>query len=263
MVSQGPNSQAIPESMPLHGLTVLLTRPQGQTDSWAEALERWGAKVVLHPVIKIGPPADWKFVDQAIARLNAFDWIVFVSTNGVDYFLQRCGQLGVRPGPETKIAAIGSKTAAALENAGLEVDLVPEMANSEGIARSLIRQVDKAKLLLVRANRGSRELPDRLQDAEIEFEQISVYQSTDVEQAEPEVLDQLKRGEIHWVTVSSSAIARATVNLFGDSLKNCKLVSISPTTSKQLLDLGFEPSAEAAEYNLNGVLKAIQDSIYG
>ncbi len=195
--------------------------------------------------------------------MAVFDWIVFVSANGVRYFLDRCKQQQVQLRDSLKIAAIGKKTAAALEDAGLTVDLIPGIANSAGVAQSLIEHVSNSRLLLVRANRGSRELPDLLESAQIPFETMSVYESCDMDRADPTIVDQLNRAAIDWVTVTSSAIARSMVALFGDSLRHTKLVSISPTTSAQLCELGFPPAAEANEYNLEGILQAIEDSISG
>ena len=64
-------------------------------------------------------------------------------------------------------------------------------------------------------------------------------------------------GEVDWVTVTSSAIARSLANLFGDDLKKSKLASISPVTTGTLNELGFSPSAEALEYTMDGVVEAI------
>ena len=38
---------------------------------------------VLMPTIEIGPPESLDAVDRVLDRLEEFDWIVFISTNGV------------------------------------------------------------------------------------------------------------------------------------------------------------------------------------
>jgi hypothetical protein len=62
----------------------------------------------------------------------------------------------------------------------------------------------------------------------------------DVAAADPGVLRRLEAGQIDWITVSSSAIARALARLFGPALANSKLASISPITSEVLRQLGYE-----------------------
>jgi uroporphyrinogen-III synthase len=111
--------------------------------------------------------------------------------------------------------------------------------------------------LVVRADRGSDVLSTQLYNAGVEFRQIVVYQSFDVEVADRRVLGDLTMGDFDWVTVTSSAIARATVKLFGQHLEQTKLVSISPATSGQLETLGFSPAAEAKQYNMRGVFQSI------
>ena len=88
-------------------------------------------------------------------------------------------------------------------------------------------------------------------------EQVVVYQSIDVESADAEIAARLQAGRIDWITVSSSAIARSLVKLFGDDLRKSKLVSISPITSDTLRELGFEPAAEARESTMEGIVDAI------
>ena len=112
--------------------------------------------------------------------------------------------------------------------------------------------------MLVRASRGREVLADELTQAGGHVEQVVVYESTDVETADAEIAASLAAGEIHWVTVTSSAIARSLGRLFGEALQHAKLVSISPVTSATLRELGYEPAAEALVFTMAGVVEAIQ-----
>ena len=59
------------------------------------------------------------------------------------------------------------------------------------------------------------------------------------------------------MTVTSSAIARAIVGLFGERIRKARLASISPITSQTLRELGHSPDAEASEYTMAGLVAAI------
>jgi uroporphyrinogen III methyltransferase/synthase len=87
--------------------------------------------------------------------------------------------------------------------------------------------------------------------------QAVVYESRDVTTPNPEVLEALDAGKIDWTTVTSSAIARSLVNLFGDALKHTKLVAISPVTAGVLAELGHPATAVAETYTGEGILNAI------
>ena len=63
---------------------------------WSQ-LRALGADVLYQPAIEIAPPADWAPVDAAIDRLADFDWLVFSSSNGVEYFFRRL--FAARPRP--------------------------------------------------------------------------------------------------------------------------------------------------------------------
>ncbi len=237
----------------------MITRPREQAQDLANQLISLGATVKLHPVIEIRPPEDWLEVDQTLGRLGEFGLIAFVSSNGVECMLDRCAELGFNTEDfgHLKIAAIGTRTADLLKQRGLDVSLVPSRSDSEGLAKCLIDNASGEKMLLVRANRGSSEITERLIQANVLVEQVAVYQSVDLEAADPEVPRAVAAGEFDWVTITSSAIAVAAVKLFGGRLRESRLVSISPTTSRQLEKLGMNVAAEAKQFNMDGLVAAI------
>jgi uroporphyrinogen III methyltransferase/synthase len=49
--------------------------------------------------------------------------------------------------------------------------------------------------------------------------------------------------------------------MFGADLGRAKLASISPITTATLNELGFTPAAEAREYTMEGLVKAILDNV--
>lgn len=248
-------------SQPLFGKRILVTRPEDPAAELQSLLETWGACVIKHPVIELMPPETWEPVDRAIEHLNAFAWIVFSSANGVKFFVDRLWALAkdVRVLAATKIAAIGPGTATALEERYLKPELVPNEYRAEALAEELNRLPARGNILLIRASRGRQVLPEMLSAAGWQVSQVVAYRSVDVTSANPEVIEQLEEGRIDWTTVTSSGIAQSLVRLFGDRLKNTKLASISPVTTKTLHDLGFSPCVEAREYTMAGLVSAILD----
>ncbi len=250
------------ERRPLFGQAVLVTRPRDQAWELEDHLTELGADVLLQPAIEISDPSDWRPVDAALARLDEFDWLAFTSANGVRYLLDRLLATGrdLRTLGNVRLAAIGPGTARALEAYHLRPDLQPERFDAEGLAAALAPQAAGKQFLLARASRGRDVLPRLLQEAGAAVEQIVVYTSTDVAQPDEEISERLVRGEIAWVTVTSSAIARSLAALFGDELRQARLASISPITSQTLRESGHEPAVEASEYTMSGVIAAIVES---
>ena len=244
---------------PLVGQTILVTRPIEQSEGLVESLTELGAAVLVQPAIEIGPPRDWAACDEAIRELASFDWLVFSSANGVRYFLERLQhhQLDLRALGQSKIAAIGPGTAEALAQYHLRADLLPEEYRAESLAESLAPAANGSRFLLLRASRGREVLAETLVAAGATVHQAVVYESRDVAAPDPEIAAALRDGRIDWVTVTSSAIARSLVAMFGKDLAGARLAAISPLTAGVLEEAGFAVAATADPYTAAGILDAI------
>ena len=268
MLPENQPTDAQPAGNPLHGKTVLVTRAAEQSQSLGKQLEQLGAKVALHPVIEIKPVPDLSKLDASLKKLqaNEFGWVVFVSGNGVTHFASRLGQLDISIDVlnQRNVAAIGTATLTQLKSLGIDNIWSPEISNSESLAELMIKQANGQRALIIRANRGSEELSNKLQAAGIDFEEVVAYHSVDVETPDPEVLEMITQGKIDWVTMTSSAIASSAIKLFSDAIAQSggktKTVSISPRTSQTMRELGFEPDAEATQFNMPGIIAAMQAS---
>ncbi|MCA9226352.1 MAG: uroporphyrinogen-III C-methyltransferase [Planctomycetales bacterium] len=250
------------DKRPLFGRRVLVTRPDHQAEALASLLEEAGAETLVQPAIAIEPPDDWTEVDAALHRLGEFDWLVFSSANGVRYTLRRLADLGLdaRALGGVRLATIGPGTTEALAEFHLRGDLQPNEYRAEALAEALAGDASGQRFLLARASRGREVLAETLRAAGGLVEQVVVYRSSDVTQPDEAICEQLDRGRIDWVTVTSSAIARATAAMFGDSLRRARLASISPITSETLEQLGFQVSCEATEYTMPGVVRAMVEA---
>lgn len=248
---------------PLFGLGFLITRAEEQSAELRELLEAYGAYVVSQPAIEIRPPADNRPLDQALRTIETFRWVVFTGVNGVTFFMQRLFALGydVRQLGCVKLAVIGPGTAATLLKFGLKADLMPEEYRAEKLAECLNQLPERGHILLVRASRGRPVLLEELQRGGWTVTQVVAYTSSDVTSLSPEVLDQLNQGAIHWVTVTSPAIAASVIRLLGDRLRELRIASISPVTSSVLREHHLVPTVEASTYTMRGLVAAILDYV--
>lgn len=244
---------------PLFGKRIVVTRPQHQNASLAERFGELGAEVLVQPAIQIAPPQEWQHVDRVLDRIDQYQWIVFSSANGVQFFLDRLGQRhgDVRRLGGVKLAAIGPGTADELSKYRLRADLIPGEYRAEALAEALVTEAAGERFLLIRASRGREMLAEQLAAAGKQVEQVVVYQSTDVREPDAHVAAALAAGEIDWITVTSSAIAQSLARLFGEELRRTRLASISPVTTGALARLGFAPAAEATQYTMQGLVDAI------
>jgi uroporphyrinogen III methyltransferase/synthase len=251
---------------PLLGRRVLVTRPRQQAGDMVRRLEELGAEVLALPAVEVRDPPDWGPVDRAVAELAHYQWLVFTSVNGVHFFLRRLRQQGrdLRALGTTRLAAIGPVTADALRSYHLEPDLVPAQYDSESLAQELRARAAGQRILLVRADRG-RELLRQELGPVADVEQVAAYSQLDAVTIDADLAGQLRNGEIDYIALTSSNIARALVRLLdAEALARLrdgtvKLVTISPVTSAAVRDLGLPVAAGATEYTTEGVIAAIVD----
>jgi uroporphyrinogen III methyltransferase/synthase len=250
------------ESRPLFGRRVLVTRPAHQAAGMVRRLEELGAVVYRLPGVEIREPADWAPVDEALSQ--SWNWIVFTSANGVHGFLRRIESLrrDLRILGGVKLAAIGPKTAAALREYHLNADIVPDTFNSEGLVDALKTAANRQWVLLARANRGRELLRDELAKV-AEVRQVVVYEQVDTVNPDADVLDHLRRGEVHYVLLSSFKIAENLLKSFDDTMRGrvergeIALVAISPETGKAIRAMGFTVAAEAKTFTADGLIEAV------
>ncbi|MDR1494183.1 MAG: uroporphyrinogen-III synthase [Planctomycetaceae bacterium] len=273
-------------SRPLEGKNVLLTRPRRQTEQLRELFEAAGANVFVQPTIEIFPPDDWTAADSVISSLNDYDFLIFSSSNGVSSFWERfyftassqqellapcvyptlpnlkISQNQSLQNPAPQIVAVGRGTAETLRHYNIQDNiqdiLIPETNFcAEGVVELLAKNdLTGKRILLIRGDRGRDLLPKELRRFGAIVEQISTYRSVDVTKSSPEIANLLQCGKMNWVTVTSSAIARSLVKMFGDDLHKTKLASVSPITSQTLTECGFPPTVEASEATMSAIVKA-------
>jgi len=250
---------------PLHGKSVLVTRPKHQQHSIYEPLQQAGANVIDVPLINIQPVKDFKVVDATIKSISNYDWLVFTSVNGVTNFMERVKffQKDARILSHTKIAVIGPGTKYQLEKYSLLADVMPSNFIAEELVRELTTKnnMQGKRVLLIRGTLGRPVLKEELENKGAKVTQMSVYDNTPNIQA-PEALQRVVGEGIDYVTLTSSSTASSFFQAvkqahLEDWVKKTKIVSIGPVTTKTIEDMGYRANIEAAQYTIPGLVDAI------
>ena len=103
--------------------TVVVTRPAGQSRQLTEALQAAGLDVLSFPLLAIGPSADDAPLRAALARLDQFALVVFVSPNAIAYALDALagvqGAATAQWPAQVPAAVVGPASVAALAERGI------------------------------------------------------------------------------------------------------------------------------------------------
>ena len=247
----------------LAGRTVVVTRAASQASEFVTELERYGAKVIICPTIEIAEPESYERLDEAIDHLYGYDWIIFTSTNAIEYFLRRLNARGVKVEEldEIKVCAIGVASADKLRDAHVHVDVIPSHSKAEGVFAALsefvggVEHLHGLNILLPRAAVARDYLPKALEDAGARVDVVTAYRTV--------VPDNLDRGRLSAMLAGSADCIAFTSS---STVKNLALLFDTHDLSKVLSGLtiaciGDVTTATAEEFGLSVQIQPPQSSI--
>ena len=255
------------ENRPLFGRRVVVTRRSEQAGSFAQRLTELGADVLEVPTIKITRPKETDAIVDALLGLNAYDWLVFTSVNGVtaffDIFFRRFQDLRDIGG--VRIAAVGPATAAKLRELHLQVDLTPDEFTAKKIAAAFAKfqSIENLKMCLLRAEVANPDLPKALEELGAIVDDIAIYKTVAETEDPAGAGAMLLESGADWITFTSGSTvehfhARFDLPKLLKKFPQMKLASIGPETSKAIRALGLEPALEAKIHTTEGLAEALQ-----
>ena len=251
----------------LEGKRVLVTRALHQAGKLSDALRDLGAEPVEVPVLEICPPENFAPLDAALGNLDQYDWLIFTSANAVRSVAGRAQEQGITllPAKGQRVAAVGRATAAAIEQIGLNVELVPDSYVAESLVAALAPQIAGMRVLLARAAIARDVIPDALRAAGALIDVVDAYRNV-LPAAAPELLRAALEKGIDAATFTSSSsvthladAARAGAIAF--PLAGVRAISIGPITSQTLREFGWEPAAEATVSDVPGLIAAVEQAL--
>lgn len=255
------------EHKPLLGKGVVVTRAREQASELLSTLQELGACAYEFPTISIEPLDDYCHLEDAILRLQEYDWLVFTSVNGVEFFFKVLREIGLdaRALCGMDVAAIGPATAERLTAYGILPDFVPDQYVAESVVQGLLEHDIKGKkVLLPRAEKAREVLPDELSKAGAQVDVLPVYRTGLAANDPSEILQALADERIDYVTFTSSSTVDNFFQLIPPDeirkhLGHLKLACIGPITAKTLAGYGFEAHIQPEEFTIAALTQALLD----
>ncbi|MEA5598722.1 uroporphyrinogen-III synthase [Rivularia sp. UHCC 0363] len=260
-------TNSLSPTLPLTNTTVLVTRADRQSDNFVKLLQQYGTTALSMSCLCIAPPTNWELTDNALTNINEFDWLIFTSTNGIDYFCNRMinNQGNINALKNIKIAVVGSKTANHLINYGITPSFTPPDFVSDSLIECFPNKdnLKGTKILYPKLEAGGREnIPEELSSLGASVTAIPAYQSNCNNKIPSSIVSAFKEGKIDVVTFASPKTVECFYQMIqsigGESfLNNICIASIGPVTSVVCKDVLGRVDVEAQPYTLNGLIKAI------
>jgi uroporphyrinogen III methyltransferase / synthase len=234
--------------MALNSRTILITRAAAQSADLRSRLEDLGARVIECPTIHIVAPKSWKPVDDAIKRLNTYQWLLFTSANAVEQFMDRMA--GRRPA--VPIAVIGSATAAKLAEWNLTPSLIPAEYRAEGMLEAFPENLVGTRILFPRAETARELLPEELRRRGATVDIVPVYRT--VKAFSGDIVEILQSERVDCIVFTSpSTIPEGLHALPADTA----LAVIGPVTYEAAQLLGLKPDIVPLQSTVSALVEAI------
>lgn len=237
---------------------VLITRAPGQSGRLRDALLAVGAVPVSAPAIQILDPEEWGELDQALAELDSFDWLLFTSQSAVE---RVCDRLASRPLPaRLKLAAVGQATAASLRDRGVTVHLTSADARGEGLAAALQPHLAPGtRLLLPRGDLADQRLPDALRAAGCTVQTVIAYRTAPASAPDQRLIDECQKG-IDWVILTSGSTVTGLLALLGGKVpQGAKIAVLGPETAKAAEAAGLHVDLISPVATVDGLVQAMDN----
>ena len=254
------------EKLPLFGLRIALTRERENAGLFSKQLERLGAVIYYLPAIRIVPPETFEMLDEAIARIDTFDWLIFTSANAVRGFLDRMvvGGRDVRDLKGVRICTVGTSTARSLRTRGIRADLIPHQFTGEGVVKAMKGEMklEGKRILLPRAETAREIIPESLKKEGAHVTVATVYRNIPPDIAEEALQEILVNRKADLVVFTSPSNVKNFVHAagdkgFGDALHRIKAACIGPVTANAARAAGLDVVIEPEESTLESVSNAI------
>lgn len=244
----------------LANMGVAVTRAEADDGPLSSRLRAVGAQVVYWPAVDIGPPDDPRPLEQALAELERFHWIVFSSPRAVAAVTGRVHEPPGRP----KVAAIGMSTAQALMAEGWPVHLIPKPFNAEQLVKAFEQTgwADGARVFFPSSSIARPTIPEGLTALGADVLQVAAYDATPTAVDGDRCLADVEAGTVDVVTFTSPSAVRGLKQGLGpehfDRLMELTLpAAIGPTTADALREAGVSAMIEAEPSTLDGLVEVI------
>lgn len=257
---------------PLVGRTIVITRAQSQANEFVSELERYGAEVVVCPTIEIRELESYERLDEAIDHLYGYDWLIFTSVNGVDYFFKRLkvSKRETSDLDELKVCAIGEATAERLSELHVHVDVIPEEFKAEGVFAALERFVGgpealrNLNVLIPRASVARDYLPKALEEAGARVDVVPAYRTSLPENLDRGRVAAMLSGGADCIAFTSSSTVRNLAQLFdaqdlSSALAGVVIACIGDITATTAADYGLRVDIQPRQFTIPSLARAIAD----
>ncbi len=183
------------------------------------------------PLIKIETLSDYTEFDNYLKNIGQFNWIVFTSRFGVQYFFERLTKAGFdsRILKDINIAVIGNSTKDKLLEFGISADLVPKIESSHGLLDAFKKiGIKDNRIFLPRSDISDKGLSEGFKNLKAKVTEAIAYKNV-----MPKDLPDLDLSYFDEVMFTSPSGVRNFMKRYGKLPFNIKVSCIGEVTKNE------------------------------
>ncbi|MGM0379480.1 MAG: uroporphyrinogen-III C-methyltransferase [Bacillota bacterium] len=237
------------EKLPLFNKKVGITRPSDKNKYLSDKISELGAKPVKIPTIKVKKINQLKLKEE-IKNINKYSWIVLTSRNAVEVFMDSIQDIRILN--NIKFAVTGKSTKKELLKYKIKADLIPKHFVQESLIKELKNVLKKEDKVLVPRSKLARSLLIDELNKICFVKEIKTY-----------TLEKLKINldkSIDYLTFTSPSTFNNLYQQVNEKIiKESKIITIGPITSKAVKEKGFDVYKQARDYTIDGLIKCLKE----
>ncbi len=249
--------------MPSTGLTdkhILVTRATKHYPAMCRMVESRGANAVSLPCLAVEYLPD--MITSAMSLLDTCSDVLFTSVNGVHAVEKTMADHGrnlANAIQHKRVAAVGKKTARALAQSDIGIDIIPKNPSQDGLIDAYLANGLPDSLLFFRAEEGRETLAEALSEQGVKVVTVPAYRTICPSDDAEDVLTMLRNGHIDAVLLGSAKTAMFYLQRTGSlALANRPVIAvISEKMAIATRKLGLNVQVVAKDASFEAMLDAL------
>ncbi|KIY22393.1 MULTISPECIES: uroporphyrinogen-III synthase [Mesobacillus] len=248
----------------LQNRTVLIPRGKAHAKRFSELVARHRGIPVEIPLIAFQPVAATQKLLETLQGLHHYDWIIFTSNVTVETFFSFFEK---KKPSLPKIAVIGDKTKASLEERGEKVDFLPQEYVAERFTEEFLPYVKAGdKVLIPKGNLARDYISSSLKKKGAIVEEIIIYETYLPQDSKDKLVQMLSEERLDILTFTSPSTIDHFMGIvedyhLRDKLAHCIVACIGPVSKRKAEQWGLKVDAMPEKYTVEEMLKSVAEYV--
>jgi uroporphyrinogen-III synthase len=199
-----------------------------------------------------------------LARLDQYDWIIFTSKNGVDFFFYTLKSYGESLKDfKGKIAAVGEKTKEVLHKYNVKVSFVPEKFTAEDFSEEFTSRLNSVQSVLIPKGNLARDvIASQLISQKVKCDEWIIYNTVLPLEGKQKLRDTLLQAKVDFITFTSSSTVRHFMQVVEEynlerQIEGVPIACIGPIAKRTASEFGLHVNICPKVYTVEGMVEGI------